>query len=298
MNVFFKHTKPSGQLLALFLILVVFFIIGVGVSFLPTMLDVPSMDIVSQAVSQIVIFGGTALFFAYIFHDNPLQFMKFQKPQSAAKSLLGAVLVLLLVMPASDWLSMVNDSMHFPKPLSEVEQLLRQVGERSQSVMEGFLLRNGVGDLLLNLVVLAVVPALCEELFFRGALQQTLDSCFRGNPQVAVWTTAAIFSLMHGEFFAFLPRLLLGLLLGYLFYYGRSIWLNITAHFLNNATVVVLYFLVARDVIDIETAKSLGLPFIIVLVTFVASLLLFNYFFLRKSQGDGNELATEQQQED
>lgn len=297
MNLFFKQTKPGGRLLALFLILVVFFIIGAGVAFLPMMFDVPYMDILTQALSQIVIFGGTALLFAYMFFGNPLQYLKFQKPQPAVKSLLGAALVLFLVMPASDWLTTVNDSMHFPQSLTKVEQLLRQIGQNSQFIMEGFLLRDGVGELLLNLVVLAVLPAFCEELFFRGALQQTLDGCFRGNHQLAVWATAAIFSLMHGEIFAFLPRLLLGLLLGYLFYYGRSIWLNITAHFLNNATVVVLYFLAAHDVIELETAETLGLPFIIVLATFGASLLLFNYFFLHKSQGDDNELATEQQQE-
>lgn len=283
MNQFFKQISPGGQLLALLLILVVFFILGTGVAIVTVEMGDSNMDLLSQALSQIIVFGGAALFWGYMIHGNMLQYMKFGKPQPNWKSILVALLCLLLILPASDWLSIVNDKLHFPNSLNDVEQLLRRIGNNSQYIMESYLLRGGVGDLIINIIVLAVVPAFCEELFFRGALQQTLDSCFRGKHHLAIWTTAAIFSLMHGEIFAFLPRLLLGLLLGYFFFYGRSIWLNIAAHFLNNLTVVIMYFLAAHGAIEVEMAESLGLPFIVVLATFGADLLLFKYFFITKT---------------
>lgn len=282
MNLFFKQTNPGAQLLALLLVFVLFFIIGTGVAFVPTLFGGGVAGLSSQALSQVVTFGGSALFFAYMFHGNPLGYMMFGKPQKASKTFFGAFLVMLLVLPASDWLTTVNDSMHLPHSLQELERVMRQIGERSESLMESYLLQDGVGTLISNLLVLAIVPAFCEEMFFRGALQQTLVSCFRGKHHAAIWLTAAIFSLMHGEVFAFLPRFLLGLLLGYLYYYSRSIWVNIVAHFLNNASVVVLYFLAARGAIEVETAESLGLPFVVVLATFAGTVFLFWNFFVRK----------------
>lgn len=280
MNIIFKQTSSGARLLALLLVFVVFFIIGTGMVFVPASFGCDVAGLSSQAVSQIVTFGGSSLFFCYLFHGNPLQYMQFVRQGKAMKTFFSVLIVLLLVLPMSDWLSTVNDRWHFPQALAGLEHLLRQIGEQSKSLLDGYLLRGGVGDLIANLLVLAVVPAFCEELFFRGALQQTMVCCFGGKHHLAIWITAAVFSLMHGEVFAFLPRFLLGLLLGYLYYYGRTIWVNIAAHFLNNASVVVLYFLAARGVIDLGMAESLGLPFVVVLATFAASILFFVYCFV------------------
>ena len=281
MNQFFKQTGAGGQLVALLLIFVVAFIIGTGVAFVPILFGYGVENLVSQALSQVITFGGTAFLFSYMFFGNPVENLKLVKPSKASMTFLTTAAVLLLVLPASDWLATVNDGWHFPQSLEALERALRELGETSQQLLEKFLLRNDVGSLIANLLVLAVVPALCEELFFRGALQQTLVRCFKGRHHVAIWLTAAIFSLLHGDLFAFLPRFMLGVLLGYLYYYGRSLWVNAAAHFLNNAFVVVLYFLAAKSVIDVDKAETLGLPFVVVLITFVASIALFYVAFVR-----------------
>ena len=281
MNQFFKQTGAGGQLVALLLIFVVAFIIGTGVAFVPILFGYGVENLVSQALSQVITFGGTAFLFSYMFFGNPVENLKLVKPSKASMTFLATAAVLLLVLPASDWLATVNDGWHFPQSLEALERALRELGETSQQLLEKFLLRNDVGSLIANLLVLAVVPALCEELFFRGALQQTLVRCFKGRHHVAIWLTAAIFSLLHGDLFAFLPRFMLGVLLGYLYYYGRSLWVNAAAHFLNNAFVVVLYFLAAKSVIDVDKAETLGLPFVVVLITFVASIALFYVAFVR-----------------
>lgn len=284
MNILFQKTNPRGQLLALFLIFVSLFIIGTGVSFVPMLLGYDTTNLLSQALSQIVVFAGSAFLFAYLFHGNPVSFLQLSMPQRMGITFCGVFLVLLTILPASDWLATVNDSWHFPQSLARLEQLFRDFGAKSQNLMEGFLLRDGISDLVVNLLALAFVPAICEELFFRGALQQVMIASFRGKHHWAIILTAAIFSLMHGDLFAFLPRFLLGILLGYLFYYGRSLWVNVLAHFLNNAVVVVLYFLAARGEIDIALAESLDLPIVVVILTTITFGFFFWLFFLRKEK--------------
>ena len=280
MKLLFKDTRPGGQLLGLLLIFVAFFIIGTGVSAIPMLFGGNPTSLVSQALSQIVVFGGAAVFFCVMFQENTSVYLRLAMPKRAARTFTGVLLVLLTILPLSDWLTTLNDSWHFPKSFAALEQLFRELSAASEELLEAFLLRDGVGSLMANMLVLALVPAICEELFFRGAFQQTLMACFRGKHHVAIWLTAAIFSLMHGDLFAFLPRFLLGLLLGYLYYYGQSLWVNVFAHFLNNTIVVILYFLAARGVVDVDMAESMGFPFVVVLVTAIVCMVLFWLFFV------------------
>ena len=106
------------------------------------------------------------------------------------------------------------------------------------------------GGLLLNLLIIALIPAVGEELTFRGVLQQGLMR--KMNPHVAIVISAAIFSFIHFQFFGFLPRLFLGLLLGYMFYITGSLWTSILMHFVNNGTVVVLYYLNNKGSISMD----------------------------------------------
>ena len=99
-------------------------------------------------------------------------------------------------------------------------------------------------------MVIALIPAVGEELTFRGVLQQSLTR--KMNPHVAIFLSAAIFSFIHFQFYGFLPRLFLGLLLGYMFYITGSLWTSILMHFLNNGTAVVLYYLNAKGTLDID----------------------------------------------
>jgi hypothetical protein len=96
-------------------------------------------------------------------------------------------------------------------------------------------------DYIANLLFVGVAAAVAEEFFFRGVLQQLLVKLFKSK-NAGVWLTALIFSAMHLQFYGFLPRLILGLLLGYLFVWSKNIWLPILIHFLNNALVITFNF--------------------------------------------------------
>ena len=125
-------------------------------------------------------------------------------------------------------------------------------------------------------------------MLFRGALQQLLCRAIR-NPHVAIWLTAALFSLFHGELFAFLPRFVLGLALGYLFYHGGTIWYGVLMHFANNATVVLLYHAVGHGLMQPEVAETFHTPWYLALLSLLMASAVFYLFFLRRRQSTTEE---------
>lgn len=109
------------------------------------------------------------------------------------------------------------------------------------------LLLSGVGynELALNILIICVLPAICEEYFFRGFLQRVMLKWIK-DPHLCILLAAVVFSAFHFDAVNFLPRFLLGAMLGYLFYWTGSLWLPILAHFLNNAQVVVGLFVINK----------------------------------------------------
>ena len=151
------------------------------------------------------------------------------------------ILLMPLALPAVNWLKSLNDMVVLPHFMSGVELWMQQMEHQSELLTEKFLSVSSYSALALNLLVMAAIPALGEELFFRGILQTVLGE--KLNRHLAVWITAFIFSAIHLQFYGFLPRFLLGAALGYLFLFSGSIWASIVAHFINNALAVVLFFL-------------------------------------------------------
>ena len=281
-NKFFEDTKPGGQLLALGLIFVLFFILSTGMSLVVGMFAGGAESLfVTLTISQIVTFAGTAVVFALLFYGKPLIHLGLPAVDGMALKLLASCLIIVCLIPMSDWLGRVNDSWHLPQSLATLEETLRTMGDKVQEQVEVYLMCDGLGALMRNLFVVALLPALCEELLFRGALQQLFCRMVR-NPHIAIWLTAAVFSLFHGEIFAFLPRFVLGAALGYLFYYGGSLWFNVMAHFLNNALAMILFYLCGKGVVDIQVTESLNAPWYLVLIGFAIAVFVFFMFFVKR----------------
>lgn len=283
MRQFFENTRPGGQLLALMLVFLLLFIIVMGVFFVMAVFGVVHLDgLFSQAVTQILVFAGTAVLFAWLFNKNPMRYLGMNGADRLGVKLLASFFVLLFLLPMSDWLTCINDAMHLPQSMSALEIKMRDMGEMSQQLLKSFMMRDGVGALIVNLIVLALVPALCEELLFRGALQQVLMRCFGGRHHLAIFVTAMVFSLFHFDFFAFLPRFMLGIALGYLFFYSGSLYVNALAHFANNAIVVVLYYMANLGLIEMEKAESINSPWYLAVVCAAVAILIFWYAFVHK----------------
>jgi membrane protease YdiL (CAAX protease family) len=141
------------------------------------------------------------------------------------------------------WVEIWNANLQFPERFAELEATLRMWEQMAKMTTESIIgSLDNIADVLTGILVLAVLPAICEEAIFRGGL---LNGMLRSkvNIHAAVWITAFIFSFIHFQFFGFFPRLLLGAVLGYAFAYTKSIWTSISLHFVNNfAAIIIMYY--------------------------------------------------------
>lgn len=128
-----------------------------------------------------------------------------------------------------------------PAWLSGLELWMENLEESAQATTNLLLDGTSIWDYLGNILFIGVFASVAEEVFFRGVLQQLLTKLFK-NKHAGVWMAAFIFSLMHMQFYGFLPRIILGAMLGYLFAYSKNLWIPILVHFLNNAMVVTFNF--------------------------------------------------------
>jgi hypothetical protein len=161
-------------------------------------------------------------------------------------------------------------------PVRVIDRILRSLETEGENIMSAFTATRTIWGLLVNLLMIGVLASLGEELIFRGLLQRLLTGLVK-NAHLAIVLTAILFSAFHFQFFSFLPRFILGMILGYLMFLGRSIWFPIIAHFVNNAMGVIYYYFnsmgSADDMLE-EIGTSSMMP-----LTALISLLLFALFF-------------------
>lgn len=149
------------------------------------------------------------------------------------------LLSLFLISPLITWTGEWNQSLQFPEFLAPVEHWMRRQETEAERFAAFLIGRDpSLVTLLFNLVVVAAAAGITEEFLFRGALERVIGG-WTGNHHWVIWIAAVVFSAFHFQFFGFVPRLLLGAYFGYLLYWGRSIWLPVFAHFINNALAVI-----------------------------------------------------------
>ena len=194
-----------------------------------------------QGFQTIVLFGVTALVGVWFTERvNPFNQMSLNRGLSMKQGLVAfffAVAALPLISMLAEW----NKGMELPSFLASVEEIMRQMEESALAMTEKFLNTSSFGMMIVNLFVMALLPAVCEEMMFRGWLQRVLSN--RLNYHVAIWVSAFIFSAIHFQFYGFVPRMIIGAALGYLYCYTGSLWASIIAHFTNNAAAVITAFL-------------------------------------------------------
>lgn len=165
----------------------------------------------------------------------------------------------VISLPAMNWLVEMNKAMSLPSWMAGIEQAMRTAEDSAAEVTQEMLNINSVGQLILCVLVVGVMAGLSEEMLFRGALLRTMQDSRLGKHAV-VWITAFLFSALHMQFYGFVPRMLLGVWLGYLFVWTGSLWVPIIAHTLNNSTVVLMSYLSNKGVIPEGFGDNLGLP--------------------------------------
>ena len=279
---FFRDVKPFSKLLGLFFLFLIGFILAAGLnSIYPPSFVSPAdarLSMLMQALSQLVMFFLPAVLFSVLFNDSVCHYLKIGFHAEHWKLSFVAVVILILFVPLNDWLTWWNDQWN----MGVVEAEMRKMSQLSKDMVGEMLSFTDTADLLLQIFVVALVPAVCEELFFRGALQQVLQEWFR-SAHVAVVVTSLIFSLVHGDIYGFVPRFLLGLLLGYLFLQSGSLLVNVCAHFFNNALIVLLYFLYNNGLLSTRPDLPLQMSWSTTLVCTLCAAILFTLYFVKKS---------------
>jgi membrane protease YdiL (CAAX protease family) len=231
-----------------------------------------------QAVQGIGLFIIPALLAGFLFARKPFVFLGGDRA-GAWQHYLLTLLVMFATLPAINWLISVNETMELPASLDWLETWMIETEDEAARLTEIFMQMPSFGAFLFNLFLIAVIPALGEEMMFRGLVQRLLADWLK-NIHLAIIVSALLFSAMHMQFYGFLPRFALGLLLGYLFYWSGSLWVAVAAHFIQNGTVVIVTYLGEQGLIggDYEQFGVTSNPWIIVASVALTGMLCFLFY--------------------
>lgn len=245
-----------------------------GCIFLLSMFATGSMFVFEQPLSVtslkwIQLFQSAAMFLlpplcmAYLWAKAPMQWLQVDKFQSFKVSSM-AILLMLVALPAINLLADINQQMALPSFLEPLEAWMKTQEETAKQLTEQFLSVTTYSGLIINILLMALLPAVAEELTFRGVLQRLFQGSNISDfhtvkvPHIAIWVTAILFSAIHMQFYGFLPRMLMGALFGYMLVWTGSLWVPILMHFTNNAMAVILYFVATRAGWDMEKVDAIG----------------------------------------
>lgn len=195
------------------------------------------------------------------------------------KATAAAIGFIALSFPLSQYLYWWNLQLPLPEQLLEMER-------SAEGMVRAIIQMDDVWELLLSLLTVGLVAALGEELIFRGLLQPRLCKLL-GNEVLGIWVGAIVFSAIHMQFAGFLPRMILGVVLGYLFHWTRNLWVPIIAHFFfNGAQVVVQYFFKAQmDQLDPENMQQP--PWALAILSLAGMALIAQFFKTRTNSNYG-----------
>jgi membrane protease YdiL (CAAX protease family) len=178
----------------------------------------------------------------------------------------------IAMSPLSEW----NANLSFPDFMSGFERWAKEEEERLAKITSLITEIDSVPELIVGIFVIGLLPAIGEELVFRGMIQQEL---WRGsrNIHLAIWTSAFIFSAIHVQFFGFVPRLLLGALFGYLYYWSGNLLIPMFSHFFNNTFAVVMLYLYHTGSITLNVEEEESAPIKYVIPCVILSITLLYY---------------------
>ena len=252
----FPLFKKVGTIERIFLLaallivgLIISLIISVAIVFLKDSVSELGILRISQICSQILTFVLPPLLYACLVKEKPMLSLSFRKAPILF-FIIGFVMM-YAINPLNAIFTEWNTELRLPESMAHLEKMMKDMQESATQITEKMLNVSNISGLIINLIMIAGLAAFGEELLFRSLLQPFLIKICK-NVHIGIFLASAIFSFIHFEFYGFLPRLVLGLLLGYMFYYSKSIWVPMLMHFTNNATGVVVYYFNNKGITNID----------------------------------------------
>lgn len=225
-----------------------------------------------QISFQIGLFIFAPLFFFILVEKNSFRKLGFDCSPLTINYLL-IVILMFVALPGINYTHTLNQALHLPGWLNGAEKWMQDKEDAASRLTDAFLALKSPGDLIWNIVMFGLLPAVGEELFFRGALFSILREWTK-RTNLTIFITAFLFSAIHLQFYGFLPRFLLGLGFGYLFYFTGSLWAPILAHFVNNTMAVVAAYLFSIgkssvNYADLGSVDNVAISIISILLTII-----------------------------
>lgn len=240
-----------------------------------------------QITQSVGLFIIPSFILAYLFGGNIGKYLQLDKFPNG----LSLVLAIIIVMAASPLINLIgvwNMEMSLPQWMSGIETWMKESEENAKNITELFVNVSTPGGLMFNVLMIGLIPAVGEELLFRGIIQRIFTEWTK-NKHVAIWVTAILFSALHLQFYGFLPRALLGAMFGYLLIWSNNLWLPVLAHFVNNTTAVIAYYMYNKDLIKVDpdeigTNSQYGIAGIVSLAIVVILFVSYYKYEKRKSE--------------
>jgi uncharacterized protein len=231
-----------------------------------------------QGLSQLIGFILLPLLYVHFFH--PRLYQKFgirlNSPKFGIQFLL-AIFIILCSIPLISWMVNLNKAMDLPDFMNSVERSMQITEEQLKFVTDKLAAYSTTEEFLVTLLVFAVIPAVGEEILFRGIIQNEFSIVLK-NPHTAIWLTGLLFSFMHFQFYGFFPRLFLGVTFGYLYYWSGNIIIPILVHFINNALTLIVTNLYRQRVISVDPDSPEFTPVYGIIISLILfSVLLFTF---------------------
>jgi len=201
-----------------------------------------------QIIQSFGLFIIPPLLAGYFFERNSIAYLKINRSSRPLIYLLVLV-IMFAALPLINEMVLFNEAMRLPEFFKGVEDWMRSMENEAAQLTDAFMKTNSTEGFIVNMIMIAVLPAIGEEFLFRGLLQRLFNEWIK-NIHIAIFIAAFLFGAMHLQFYGILPRMMLGVLFGYLFYWSGSIWIPVFAHFINNASAVIVAYLANRQVIS------------------------------------------------
>lgn len=296
----FRDMKPLSQLMfSIFVVIVTFLIlmvlsliIAIPLFGLDSMLSIPTIDELDnpesirvlkyfQIVQSVGVFIVPPFILAWLFHGKIAEYLSLDKRVNIE----SVFLVLVLSFAASPFVNFIgglNENMQLPEGLSGVENWMRNAEDKAAELTEAFLKVETIEGLAFNIFMIAILPAIGEELLFRGVIQRIFTNWTKSY-HWGIWISALLFSALHLQFYGFVPRMFLGVLFGYLLVLSGSMWLPVIAHFINNGVAVMGMYMIDKELLspEIEEIGSTPNSYYIAGISFV---LIFAFLLMIKRQ--------------
>lgn len=281
------NISPRSALCLLLCIFIICFIVAMVLNIfivkaLPEDKTVAAVRIAAM-LQDVIVFILPAVATAMVATRRPAQLLAVMTWPNPGVALM-AIAAMVAAIPAMDWLVNWNAHVDFSFLGEKFNEMAREMENASAATLNTMMGGSSVMDLVINILIIGIAAGVSEELLFRGCLVNLLLK-LKNNRHVAVWGVAILFSLMHMQFYGFVPRMLLGAFFGYLLVWSGTVWLPVMIHVLNNSIYVFMAWMQVRQGREIETDALTWSPAICVLsVALTAVALVLLYRACRQSQ--------------